>query len=511
MPFLLALRNLLHTPRRTLLTMAGFALGVTAMIALLSTGEAILQQAEDRSLLGGDLVLLPAGIDVEVLRVGGATGYDFTINNARFIQRQLLSGPLLGDRIVSASPQMKNKALYLRRTPSVSPPYKGGETEGVRPVIVNGVLPSQEQTVNSFAPRFASWRNNVEDRAWIAPPPSVLYPTMDRFHLPNPLSPLAKTWAEWHYFKWHDDAQNAYGYLSFIIGGNVAAGQGKGAVMLRASAHDERSPWYRHVANVRLSDFSTTNANLRIGGNTVRFDGERYRVHVAFTDSSTKTPVRAELSLRPTPDLYYPPFTVRAGGGFESGYVVPALHAEVDGEISLGNRRVTLRRAHGYHDHNWGYWAAVHWDWGTASDGNYAVLYGAIYHPQLEREGLARHFLFLSQARRGARRGGLLGMFQPDKIEVERWSVQTLQRSNAAIRVPRAIRLRARSDNGDALNVVVDVKDVLPTPNAVPSRPGLVFLQMRGNYHVTGRVANQRVDFRASGFSETFVNVKDER
>ncbi len=499
MPFLLALRNLLHTPRRTLLTMAGFALGVTAMIALLSTGEAILQQAEDKSLLGGDVVLLPAGIDVEVLRVGGATGYDFTINNARFIQRQLLSGPLLGDKIASSSPQMKNKVLYLR--------HRGR----VRPVIVNGVLPSQEQIVNPYAPRFAAWRNNADDRAWIDPPSSVLYPTIDRFHLPNPLSPLAKTWAEWHYFKWHDDAQNAYGYLSFIIGGNLAAGQGRGVVMLRASVRDAHSPWYRQMTKVSLSDFSATHANLRIGGNTVRFDGERYRVHVTFTDSMTKTPVRAELSLRPTPDLYYPPFTVRAGGGFESGYVVPALHAEVDGEISLGNRRVTLRRAHGYHDHNWGYWAAVHWDWGTASDGNYAVLYGAIHHPQLQREGLARPFLLLSQARRGARRGGLLGMFQPEKIDIERGGVQTLQPSNTVIRVPRTIRLRAHSDNGDTLNVVVDVEDVLPTPNVVPSHPDLVFLQMRGNYHVTGRVANQRVDFRTSGFSETFVNLKDER
>jgi len=509
MPFLLALRNLLHTPRRTLLTMAGFALGVTAMIALLSTGEAILQQAEDKSLLGGDLVLLPAGIDVEVWRIGGATGYDFTINNARFIQRQLLSGPLLRDKIASASPQMKNKVLYLR--------HRGK----VRPVIANGVLPSQEQSVNPYAPRFTAWRNNADDRAWMDPPPSVLYPTMDRFHLPNPLSPLAKTWAEWHYFKWHDDAQNAYGYLSFILGGNLAAGQGRGVVMLRVSVRGEHSPWYRVEQVANLSSCSTTNANLRIGGNTVRFDGERYRVHVAFTDASTKTPVRAELSLRPTPDLYYPPFTVRAAGGFESGYVVPALHGEMDGEIAVGSRRITLRRAPAYHDHNWGYWAAVHWDWGTASDGNYAVLYGAIHHPQLEREGLARPFLFLSQARRGARRGGLLGMFPPDKIvgqvgnlshlEVERWSVQRLPRSTAVMRVPRTIRLRARSDNGDSLNVTVTVTDVMATPNALPSSPDLVFLQMRGNYHVSGRVALQRVDFRASGFSETFVSLKGEK
>ncbi|MDW8367941.1 MAG: ABC transporter permease, partial [Abditibacteriales bacterium] len=482
----------------TLLTMAGFALGVTAMIALLSTGEAILQQAEDKSLLGGDLVLLPAGIDVEVLRVGGATGYDFTISNARFIQRQLLSGPRLGEKIAAVSPQMKNKVLYLR--------HRGT----VRPVLVNGALPSQERIVNPTAPRIAAWRSNADDRAWMDPPPAVLYPTIDRFHLPNPLNPLAKTWAEWHYFKWHDDAQRAYGYLSFIIGGNLTTGRGRGVVMLRVSARGTHSPWYRHTAQVRLSDFSTTRPDLRIGQNTVRFDGARYRLCVAFTDAATKTPVRAVLSLRPTPDLYYPPFVVRAGGGFESGYVVPALHAEVDGEIVIGNRRLVLRRAHGYHDHNWGYWAAVHWDWGTASDGNYAVLYGAIHHPQLERAGLARNFLFLSQARRGARRGGLLGMFQPEAIEFERRKVLTLPRSKAVLHVPRTIRLRARADNGDTLHVVVDVQDVLPTPNAVPARPDLVFLQMRGNYRVSGRVANRRVDFRATGFAETFVNAKDE-
>ena len=93
----------------------GFSLGVAVMIVLLSIGEALLDQARDERLVGGgDVTVLPEGVDVEVLKTGGLGGLFFSIDHARFIYRQLLAAPRLSDAVTSASPQIEGKLLYLR-------------------------------------------------------------------------------------------------------------------------------------------------------------------------------------------------------------------------------------------------------------------------------------------------------------------------------------------------------------------------------------------------------------
>ena len=88
---LLAWRTLTDRPRRTGFFLVGFGISVGVMITLLSVGEAVLQQARDKDLVGGgDLVLLPEGVDVEVMKVGGATGMFYAIDNARFVYRQVM-------------------------------------------------------------------------------------------------------------------------------------------------------------------------------------------------------------------------------------------------------------------------------------------------------------------------------------------------------------------------------------------------------------------------------------
>ena len=90
----LAWRSLWDRPVRTLLLLGGYGIGVAVMIALLSVGEALLTQARDRDLVaGGDLVLLPEGVDPTVLKVNGVTDLDFTIQQAEFIVREVLDGP----------------------------------------------------------------------------------------------------------------------------------------------------------------------------------------------------------------------------------------------------------------------------------------------------------------------------------------------------------------------------------------------------------------------------------
>src|ERR1051325_7409332 len=107
---LLALRNLVLRPWRSALLLLGYSLGVGVMIVLLSIGEALLSQARDEKLVGGgDVTVPPRGIDVEVMKTGGLGGLFFSIDRARFIDRQLLSSPRLANEVTTVAPQIEGK------------------------------------------------------------------------------------------------------------------------------------------------------------------------------------------------------------------------------------------------------------------------------------------------------------------------------------------------------------------------------------------------------------------
>src|SRR3954468_2369997 len=112
---LIALRNFLLRPWRSLFLLLGYSLGVAVMIVLLSIGEALLSQARQERLVGGGQVtVLPESIDVELLKTGGLGGMFFSIDHARFIYRQLLAAPRLSPWIAATAPQIDSKLLYLR-------------------------------------------------------------------------------------------------------------------------------------------------------------------------------------------------------------------------------------------------------------------------------------------------------------------------------------------------------------------------------------------------------------
>ena len=52
---LLAFRNIIYRPWRSVLLFFGYGVGVAVMIVLLSVGEALLTQARDEKLVGGDV------------------------------------------------------------------------------------------------------------------------------------------------------------------------------------------------------------------------------------------------------------------------------------------------------------------------------------------------------------------------------------------------------------------------------------------------------------------------
>src|ERR687896_482845 len=115
----LAFRHLTHRPLRSGFLLLGYGLGVGVMIVLLAIGEALLVQARDEKLVGGgDVTVLPDGIDLEVMKTGGVGGLFFSIDHARFVYRQLLAAPRLARDVAAVAPQIEGKLLYLRTADS---------------------------------------------------------------------------------------------------------------------------------------------------------------------------------------------------------------------------------------------------------------------------------------------------------------------------------------------------------------------------------------------------------
>src|SRR3989337_572343 len=103
--WLLLIRTFRNRPKRTLLFLLGYALATTVMITLLSVGEAVLKQAQDKDLLGGgDLILVPQGIDLESMKMGGITALYYSIPQGRFLVRQLLQSSRFVSEIAQVSP-----------------------------------------------------------------------------------------------------------------------------------------------------------------------------------------------------------------------------------------------------------------------------------------------------------------------------------------------------------------------------------------------------------------------
>src|SRR5262249_9551237 len=139
MTLLLALRNLVLRPWRSAFLLLGYSLGVGVMVVLLSIGEALLAQARNEKLVGGgDITVLPEGIDVEVLKTGGLGGMFFSIDHARFIYAQLLAAPRLSPFVEAVAPQIEGKLLYART-------QSGREI----PVLASGEIPSRTLAVGA--------------------------------------------------------------------------------------------------------------------------------------------------------------------------------------------------------------------------------------------------------------------------------------------------------------------------------------------------------------------------
>ena len=138
----LAFRHLWVRKVRSLFLLFGFALGVGVMVVLLSVGEAMLDQSRDVSLVGGgEVTILPQGIDIEAMRTGGAGGMFFTIDRAPFLTRQTLGGARHAGMIRAVSPAIEGKLVYLCKS--------GRATCRPTAVRAGGEIPSRAAAVGA--------------------------------------------------------------------------------------------------------------------------------------------------------------------------------------------------------------------------------------------------------------------------------------------------------------------------------------------------------------------------
>ncbi|MBD0321007.1 MAG: hypothetical protein ICV87_11780, partial [Gemmatimonadetes bacterium] len=112
----LALAELRNRPGRALFLLGGYALGVAVMVVLLAVGEAMLEQARDKELVGGgDVVVVPSGVSTEMLKAGGVNALFLGIDHARFLQRNLLESPRAREElgITASSPLIDGAQVEL--------------------------------------------------------------------------------------------------------------------------------------------------------------------------------------------------------------------------------------------------------------------------------------------------------------------------------------------------------------------------------------------------------------
>jgi hypothetical protein len=488
----LALRNIAYRPWRSVLLFFGYGVGVAVMIVLLSIGEAMLSQARNEKLVGGGSVtVLPEGLDVEVMKTGGIGGLFFSIDHASFLYRQLFASPRYRREISAVAPQIEGRLLYLRTT-------DGSE----HAVHASGEIPEAMVAVGA-APEIAAgkWENDEGDRRWAAPTPVELRREIDHFHLPGDSIANRDTWAEWHYFNVLSDGGKQWAFISFIVGGDVTGAKWGGNVGITLREQNGATRRFGAALDRSRVRFSTTDANLVFGDShvTVLPNGD-YEVLARAG--------KADISLivHPVPFAYFPGVAM-GSGGFVSGYTVPALRASASGTLCVERRCEKLTDAQSYHDHNWGVWRGVTWDWGASRAGQYTFLYGRVFPPDSGASAPPLLVYLIDSL-------GFRAVFRPKLISYD--DSRTIRSGATILRVPSRARFSdIRGD--DTLTVDIAIEDAIATDtrprNAKEGERGdplgtekarPYFIQMKGTARISGRIEAQPLVGTGTGFFETY-------
>jgi hypothetical protein len=483
---LIAFRNIVYRPWRSALLFFGYGIGVAVMIALLSVGEALLTQARDEKLVGGgSITVLPQGLDVEVMKTGGIGGLFFSIDQARFIYDQLLASPRLSKSVSAVAPQIDGRLVYLRTLSGKEYAVKAaGEIPG-RTQLVNGPVDLAE----------GEWKDDDRDTRWMSPTLAELRHDIDHFHMPANTVANRDTWAEWHYFNVLSSDRRRWAFISFIVGGDVTSDNWGGSVTITLREEGKRSRKFEARIPRTAVSFSTSSANLKLAGSTVTVTpAGDYRVIAEA--SGDDGPIAIHLTLRPAPRAYFPGASL-GRDDFVSGYTVPALRADATGSICVASRCERFENAQAYHDHNWGVWRGVTWDWGASRAGAYTILYGRVITKDDKREQPL--FVYVVDSL------GFRAVMRPATISYV--DGRTTVVNGRDIRVPsRAVFADVRG--ADTLRVELAIEDAIATEMRQsaqqPALGGPYFIQMKGTASLSGRLGGDAISGKGTGFFETY-------
>jgi hypothetical protein len=475
----LAFRHLWVRRIRSLFLLLGFSIGVGVMVVLLSVGEAMLDQSRDVALVGGgEITVLPLGIDVEAMRTGGLGALFFGIDRARFLTRQVLGGPRHRSMVRAVSPAIEGKLLYLCPV-----------TRRCRPVAVRagGEIPSHAAALGSgLDVRQGGWTDHGADSAYLNPTPQQLYDELDRFHVPpTPDS----TWGEWHYFNFVT-GPGEWWYVTYLIGGEVPDGKWGGRVLITRRRPDGEYQRFTDGAPASRVAIDTAGADLTIGESTVRQRDGVYRLRARARGAGGQ--VQLDLTLRPLVNRYFPPAEL-SQDAFLSGYVVPALSGTASGELCLASGCRSIVQVPAYHDHNWGVWRDVTWEWGAAHGGRLSLLYGGVYGP--DRTATSPFFIVLVDS---------LGARQVLRFDSIAYRGSRPAKGLAGVSAPERFKLLG-ARGADTVRLEVEVEDALASEMSA-STFRRAFLQMRGRFTLYGKLAGELMSDKGQGFFETYVN-----
>ena len=452
----LALRSLTAHPVRTAVLAAGFGVGVAVMAILLGVAGIVLEQAQAPALAGGGDVVIRLSLPVPA--------------------RLVLSGTLQSDTLrprVRAAAASHTTDLFL---------LHGGRTTRV---AARGGIPSLERTLED--PETAhvdAWRDTPADVAWTTASPDVVLRLVDRFHGIPDAPAWANSWAEWLYFNGRSNEANFY--LTFMVGPTTTSDTRTSSVRLQIERGGQMES-FTGRADLTRAELSRA-PNLAIAGSSVTLDGMRYRIHLDVQDARGRRAI-GDLSLEATAGRLVPPIEITGAKGWRTGYVVPVMSGTLEGAIDIDGVRVSLDGGRGYHDHNWGFWQGVSWQWGQAQQGDLSVIYGRVFPPP--------------EAADPETIPGFVGVLGPDGPLGYSTNVRIVEENDERGQ-PRRITVRARGSALD-LDLRFDVSSAITTRmEQGPLANGIDFLQMRGDYTVSGRAGAREITFTAAGAAETF-------
>lgn len=468
-----ALRSLAIRPVKTIVLAFGFGLGVAIMAILLGIGEIILEQAHSPALQGGGDVA-----------IGGAFG---SIDNARFVLSSVLAAGRMPQRVAAMSPS-KRSTLYL-----IAP-------DRVWAVSARGGVPSMERAVgDAETGGRTDWLDATSDQAWSAPDPGDVLREMDRFHRqPAVVADFASSWAEWLYFNGQTaDGQGSPGgnirfYLTFMVGPSTRPGKRSAAVRLQLE-RDGRQSNYSSTGEVDEKTVLAGSPDIDVGDNHVRLAGLRYRIALGLTaEGNRASRLTGNLTLDAVRGRSLPPTVLHGARGWLSGYVVPVLSGSIRGALDIDGHRLSLDNLNGYHDHNWGFWQGVRWQWGQVAHDDLSFVYGRVFPPPSVADP--------------ERIPGFLGILGPDGPIGVSTDVSIVERDASGR--PQEVEITARDPGppGIDIRLVLSVDRAVRSDLAMTSSPGsrTDFMQLAGLYRVTGHAGDRRIDFTARGAGETF-------